>query len=48
MLILFQGDSITDALRSRENHSLLGIGYPRLVEAALGFEDPTRYEFQNR
>ena len=48
MLILFQGDSITDAYRSRENDRLLGIGYPRLVEATLGFEEPTKYEFMNR
>ena len=48
MLILFQGDSITDAYRSRENDRLLGIGYPRLVEATLGFEEPTKYEFINR
>ena len=48
MRILFQGDSITDADRSRENNSILGRGYPHLVEAELGFENPGEYEFINR
>jgi len=48
MLILFQGDSVTDAGRSRENDDMLGLGYPRMVEAALGLEEPTKYEFVNR
>lgn len=46
--ILFQGDSITDAGRSRENLADLGPGYPRLVAAFLGFENPGEYEFVNR
>lgn len=48
MKILFQGDSITDADRNRTNHSLLGRGYPLLVEASLGYEFPGKYEFANR
>ena len=48
MRILFQGDSITDADRSRNDDSRLGTGYPRLVEAALGYEEPGKYEFINR
>jgi len=48
MRILFQGDSITDAGRSRENNNALGVGYPRLVEAALGFDAPVENEFYNR
>ncbi len=48
MRILFQGDSITDAGRSRENDDFVGIGYPLLVKASLGFEEPTKYEFKNR
>ena len=48
MRILFQGDSITDAGRSREDNTQLGVGYPRLVEAALGFECPGEHEFFNR
>lgn len=46
--ILFQGDSITDCGRSREDFSNVGIGYPLLVKAQLGFENPEQYEFQNR
>ena len=48
MRILFQGDSITDAGRSREDNSNLGRGYPLLVEAELGFSEPAKYEFFNR
>ncbi len=48
MRILFQGDSITDADRSRQDNSRLGVGYPRLVEAALGFEQAGKHEFFNR
>lgn len=48
MRILFQGDSITDAGRSRENDVDFGYGYALLVKAELGFEEPTKYEFINR
>ncbi|MBO5197815.1 MAG: SGNH/GDSL hydrolase family protein [Lachnospiraceae bacterium] len=46
--ILFQGDSITDAGRSRDNNDNLGIGYPTLVKGALGFEKPGEYTFINK
>ena len=46
--IIFQGDSITDACRDRENLDNLGIGYPTLVKAELGFENPEKFDFQNR
>lgn len=46
--ILFQGDSITDAYRDREHLDNLGIGYPTLVKAELGFENPEKFDFQNR
>jgi len=46
--ILFQGDSITDALRSRDSDLYPGNGYPTLVKGRLGFEEPGRYEFLNR
>ena len=46
--ILFQGDSITDAGRSRDNDRMKGAGYPTLVAAKLGFEEPNKYEFLNR
>lgn len=46
--ILFQGDSITDAGRARDNDVNLGVGYPYLVEATLKFENPNEYEIFNR
>ncbi|MBE7033154.1 MAG: hypothetical protein E7406_02885 [Ruminococcaceae bacterium] len=46
--ILFQGDSITDALRNKDNGEDLGKGYAFLVSAELGFENPGEYEFVNR
>jgi len=48
MKILFQGDSITDAGRSRDNDIYLGNGYPLLIKAALGYSEPNKYEFLNR
>lgn len=48
MRILFQGDSITDAGRSRDNNDYLGQGYPALIKSFLGFEEPGKYEFLNR
>lgn len=47
-VILFQGDSITDALRSRDNDQFAGNGYPTLVKAKLGYEEPGQYTFLNR
>lgn len=46
--ILFQGDSITDVGRSRENDSFTGEGYPTLVRAQLGLECPNQYKMINR
>ena len=48
MRILFQGDSITDCGRSRENNVNVGVGYPRMVKAELGFAEPEQHEFFNR
>lgn len=48
MIILFQGDSITDAGRSRENDYNLGYGYPSLVKAALGYEEAGKHTFINK
>ncbi len=48
MRILFQGDSITDAGRARDNDYNVGVGYPLLVKAGLGFAEPGKYEFFNR
>ncbi len=47
-VILFQGDSITDAHRSRDNDQFPGSGYPTLVKARLGFDFPNQYTFFNR
>lgn len=46
--ILFQGDSITDCGRNREDFYGLGTGYPLLVEGRLGLEEPEVYEVLNR
>lgn len=46
--ILFQGDSITDARRSREDLTNTGFGYPALVQSTLGTDAPGEYEFINR
>lgn len=45
---LFQGDSITDAGRSRENDILRGFGYPTLVSAELLFDHPGEFICINR
>ena len=47
-VILFQGDSITDASRDRNNATDTGRGYPTLIKAQLGFENPGKYTFYNR
>ena len=46
--ILFQGDSITDCGRRREDFYGMGTGYPLLIKASLGKECPEEYEFVNR
>ena len=46
--ILFQGDSITDAGRNRDNLFSLGEGYPQLVAAKLSFKCPGEFEFINK
>ncbi len=45
---LFQGDSITDSERNRENDWHLGYGYPDIVASELGFKYPDKYNFINR
>ena len=46
--ILFQGDSITDCGRNREDFYGMGTGYPLLVKAGLGLDAPEEYECINR
>ena len=46
--ILFQGDSVTDAGRNREDFHYLGNGYPRYVAPALRERFPEdEFEFIN-
>ena len=47
-LILFQGDSITDCGREREDITSTGDGYPNMVKGQLGYEKPGEYEFINK
>ena len=46
--ILFQGDSITDAGRSREYDEYRGNGYPTLLAGQLGLREPGRYTVLDR
>ncbi len=46
--ILFQGDSITDWFRSREEDTRTGLGYPTLVISKFGYDHPGEYQFINR
>jgi Lysophospholipase L1 and related esterases len=46
--LLFQGDSITDVGRNREQAFDLGKGYPMLAAAQLMFEKPEAYIVYNR
>lgn len=47
-IIVFQGDSITDAGRDREKDVSVGRGYANLVKAHLGANEPYQYRFYNR
>ena len=46
--ILFQGDSITDCGRRREDITSTGAGYAHMVKGQLGYEHPGEYEFINK
>ena len=46
--ILFQGDSVTDAGRDRENSSDVGTGYVNLIAAELGYTVPQQFVIENR
>ena len=48
MRILFQGDSITDAGRARDNDFNPGFGYPDFIKGILGVRYPGKYECFNR
>ena len=47
-LLLFQGDSITDCGRNREDITSTGVGYVHMVKGELGCEYPGEYEFVNK
>lgn len=47
-LVLFQGDSITDANRNKELDRYMGHGYATMVAGVLGAEYPGEYAFLNR
>lgn len=47
-VILFQGDSITDCGRDKNNSDSMGNGYPHLVNATLGMDCPGEYVFYNK
>lgn len=48
-VVLFQGDSVTDCCRSRENTDDLGPGYPMMIASAFSSKYPEeRVKFINR
>ena len=47
-IILFQGDSITDCGRNRDDITSTGVGYANMVKGELGYEHPGEYEFINK
>ena len=47
-IVLFPGDSITDARRSREHDNFPGYGYANMVMGTLGYKEPYQYRFFNR
>lgn len=46
--ILFQGDSITDAGRNKENDFFMGYGYANMVAGELSADYPYKYKFYDR
>lgn len=46
-IVLFQGDSITDAGRQSDEAGL-GKGYPALIAARMELDNPGKYQFLNR
>lgn len=47
-VVLFQGDSITDASRNREKDYVMGRGYATMVAGEMGANEPYQYKFYNR
>ena len=46
-IILFQGDSVTDAGRDRNSDNFAGQGYPTMIKGQLGAAFPGKYLFEN-
>lgn len=46
--ILFQGDSITDCGRDRNDNGSMGSGYANFVKAKIDADSPYEYDFYNR
>ncbi len=46
--ILFQGDSITDAGRNREDENSWGLGYPLLISASMGMDRQEEFRYINK
>ncbi|MBQ4109440.1 MAG: GDSL family lipase [Clostridia bacterium] len=46
--ILFTGDSLTDAVRNRENDHFLGQGYVTMTAGEIGVNYPGKFRFLNR
>lgn len=47
-VVLFQGDSITDCGRERDNENNTGYGYATMVKGEVGAKNPNVYRFYNR
>ncbi|MBQ6937432.1 MAG: SGNH/GDSL hydrolase family protein [Clostridia bacterium] len=45
---LFQGDSITDAMRNRDNEKSINTGYVHIVASQMLLKYPGKFEFFNR
>ena len=46
--VIFQGDSVTDSGRARDNEFNKGFGYAGMASGILGAEHPLDFEFYNR
>ena len=46
--VVFQGDSVTDAMHSREDDRFLGSGYVTMTAGKIGVEFPGKYQIYNR
>ena len=47
-MILFQGDSITDCGRNKDDPASMGWGYAQMIKGQLGYEHPGEFAFMNK